>query len=106
VSFYVKRILSVAILFGGLLYVGDYLSLRLRIPNQRAQFGSVEVRRYYAVPLKNRSTEYLFDQPANMACVYALFPHFGDPPCWYLERHTQQEIRMGPKPPDPYFGFG
>jgi hypothetical protein len=101
----IKRVIAAVIVIGCLLYAGDYLSVRLRIPNNREQFGSVEVRRYYAVPLKNRSTEYMFDQPADESCVYSLFPHFGDPPCWYLSRHPRQEIQMGRMPPDPLWGF-
>jgi hypothetical protein len=94
-----KRAPLIAILLGCLLYAGDYFSLRFQIPNQRPQFGSVEVRRYYAVPLKNRQTEYMFEQTAPETCVYSLFPHFGDPPCWYLSRHPQQEIKTGERLP-------
>lgn len=85
---------AAALLFA-LFYVGDYVSLRYRIPGHREQFGSVEVRRYYAVPLKNRKTEYMFDQPAPVRCVHSIFGHFGDPPCWYLARHRRQEIKVG-----------
>jgi hypothetical protein len=94
-----KRLALIAILFGCLLYAGDYFSLRFQIPNQRAQFGSVMVRRYYAVPLRNRRTEFMFEQPALETCVYSLFPHFGYPPCWYLSRHPQQEIKTGERLP-------
>jgi hypothetical protein len=90
-----RRVLLTVILLGCLLYGGDYVSLQLQIPNHRAQLGSVMVKRSYDVPLKNRSTEYMFDQPVAVTCVYSLFPHFGDPPCWYLSRHTRQEIKMG-----------
>jgi hypothetical protein len=90
-----KRVLLLVVLLGCLVYAGDYLSLRLQIPNHRPQFGSVMVERYYAVPLKNRKTEYMFDQPVAVTCVHSLFPHFGDPPCWYLSRHTRQQIRLG-----------
>lgn len=89
-----KRFLSAAVLLLLLLYGGDYFSLRWRIPSNRQQFSSVEVERYYAVPLKDRKTEYMFDQPALEACVVSLFPHFGDPPCWYLSRHKRQEIKF------------
>ena len=84
------------------IYAGDYLSLRFQIPNRRTQFGSVTVRRLYAVPQKNRSTEYMFDQPSAQACVYSLFPHFGDSPCWYLSRHKTQVINVGGMPRSPY----
>jgi hypothetical protein len=86
-------VLSVA-LAAALVYAGDYLSLRYRFPNQRPQFGSVMVQRSYAVAMKDRKTEYMFDPPAPQACVNSLFPHFGDPPCWYLKRHTRQQITV------------
>ncbi|HLY19367.1 MAG TPA: hypothetical protein VKR61_19205 [Bryobacteraceae bacterium] len=91
-----KRIVFIAarwtILTAALVYIGDYLSLRYRIPNQREQFGSVMVQRSYAIPQKDRKTEYMFDPPAPQICVNSLFPHFGDPPCWYLRRHARQQI--------------
>ena len=80
------------LLTAALLYIGDYLSLRYRIPNHREQFGTVMVERSYAIPQKDRKTEYMFDPPAPQTCVNSLFPHFGDPPCWYLRRHTRQQI--------------
>ena len=61
-------------------YLADYLSLRLGIPN-RAEFDSVEVRRFYAVKLKNKQTSYMFDDPQPVECVNAVLPHYGDNPC-------------------------
>lgn len=81
------------------LYTGDYLSLKLRIPS-RDPFGSVEVQRYYAVALKNRKTEFMRAEPAQQTCVRSLLPHYGDTPCWYLERHRRQTIRVGSNPSD------
>ena len=90
-----KRLLQTAIpiviLVGVLLYLGDFLSLRYRIPN-REPYGSVTVRELYAVKLKNKQTEYMFEPPAPQECVNSLFPHFGDKPCWYLKRNTKQQI--------------
>ncbi len=77
-------------------YAGDYLSLRYRIPGHREQFGTVQVRRYYAVEMKNHKTEYMFDDPQPQQCVYSLFPHFGAAPCWYLKRHAQQRVDIKP----------
>jgi hypothetical protein len=77
-----------------LLYAADYLSLRYSIPN-RPQFGSVLVVQSYAIPQKDHKLEYSFDPPAPQPCVNALFPHFGDPPCWYLSRHTRQQVNVG-----------
>jgi hypothetical protein len=100
-----KRILFIAVrwvvLAGVLLYAGDYLSVRYRIPNNREQFGSVMVQRSYAIPLKDRKTEYSFDPPAPETCVNSLFPHFGNPPCWYLSRHTRQQVNVGGAVPEP-----
>jgi hypothetical protein len=96
-----KRLLLTPVLLLVVVYAGDYLSLRFQIPNNRQQYGSVMVRRSYAVPLKNRQTEYLFDPPAPQDCVYSLFPHFGDSPCWYLDRHVRQQVNVGGAPPAP-----
>jgi hypothetical protein len=85
-----------------ILYFADYLSLRFQIPNHRTQFGSVQVRRYYAVPQKDRSTEFMFEQPKPQTCVYSIFPHLGDSPCWYLNRHKSQQINVGGMPASPY----
>jgi len=94
-----KRILLIAalgvLLAGGLVYVCDSLSLRYRIPHNRAQFGSVVVQRAWVIPMKNGKTQYAFDPPAPQECVNALFPHYGDPPCWYLRRHARQQVNTG-----------
>jgi len=96
-----KKALLYAVLGIAAIYAGDYLSLRLGIPN-RPQFGSVVVTREYVVPQKNRSTEFMFDPPAPQACVNSLFPHFGDSPCWYLSRHQRQQTNVGGAAPSPY----
>ena len=82
-----------------LVYAGDYLSLRLRIPN-REPFGTVQVQRYFEVALKNRKTEYMRDEPRPQPCVHSLLPHYGDTPCWYLARHPRQNIKVGSNPSD------
>ena len=76
------------------LYLGDYFSVRYRIPGNRPHFGVVQVRRSYATPLKNGRTQFTFDAPENQTCVESLFPHLGCTPCWYLRRHAQQRIQF------------
>jgi hypothetical protein len=88
-----QTVLPSLILLGILVYLGDYLSLRYAIP-KRDTYGSVTVRQLYAVKLKNKQTEYMFNPPAQQECVNSLFPHFGDPPCWYLNRNTRQTINV------------
>ena len=74
-----------------LLYLGDYLVARRR---GTGGVRTVQVQPYYAVPLKDGKTEFMMLDPKNRTCVRAIFPHFGAPPCWYLEHHTQQRINM------------
>jgi hypothetical protein len=70
-------------------YAGDYLSVRYRIPGNREQFGAVTVQHYDAIQEKSGKTEFIFNPPAAQTCVHALFPHFGYTPCWYLKRHSE-----------------
>jgi hypothetical protein len=86
------RLIVFAVVLLALVYLGDYLSLRYRIPHKRPQFGAVTVTEMYAIHEKNSKTEYQFPPPQDQACVQSLFPHFGYPPCWYLRRHTQKTI--------------
>jgi hypothetical protein len=57
-------------------------------------YGQVQLRRYYAVPLKNGKTEFMPLDPETDICVHALFPHFGCPPCWSLEGKKERRIDM------------
>jgi hypothetical protein len=75
-----------------LVYLGDYISIVYRIPNGREQFGSVEVQKLLAVPLKDHKTEYIADPPQAQQCVHSLFPQLGAAPCWYLARHATQQV--------------
>jgi len=77
-----------------LLYAGDYLSVRYRIPKSRDPYGVVKVRTYYVVPQKNGKPEFYFLQPEDQTCVRSLFPHLGLKPCWYLRRKSQNPIDM------------
>lgn len=90
---FLQTILPVLILAGVAFYLCDYVSLRYAIP-KRPQYGSVVVHTYYAVTLKDKTTEFMFQPPAPQECVNALLPHFGDQPCWYLSRHTRQRINI------------
>jgi hypothetical protein len=90
----VKRALIIVFVSLSILYIGDYVSIRYRMVKNRTPFGVVTVQRYYAVPQKNRKTEYYFDQPENQGCIHSLFPHFGYSPCWYLNRKKVKRINM------------
>lgn len=86
------RALGLLVIFFVLVYAGDYLSVRYRIPHQREPFGSVAIQPYYAIHEKNGKTEYDFAPPETQPCVRSLFPHFGYSPCWYVQRHTEKRI--------------
>jgi hypothetical protein len=70
-------------------YAIDYGVFRYRVAANRG-FGQVTVNSYEAVRQKNGKTEFLFDPPQAQSCVNSLFPRAGYPPCWYLQRHTEQ----------------
>lgn len=88
----IVRIVGVVVLSAVLVYAGDYLSVRFKIPKGRDPFSSVTVHPYYAIHQKNGKTEYDYAQPQTQVCVRSLFPHFGYDPCWYVKRHTHQRI--------------
>lgn len=79
---------------GAATYVVDYVVLRYRIASQKSAFGQVMVTQYFATSLKNGHTEYDFQQPQNVTCVNALYPHMGMQPCWYLSRHREKRTDL------------
>lgn len=87
----IQRILLAVAAAMALVYAGDYLWLRARMPKSVA---TVEVQPYYAVPQRNGKTEIIMLDPEDDVCVESLFPHLGDAPCWYLRKHTQKRIDM------------
>jgi hypothetical protein len=87
----IRRIAVLLLILLAVLYAGDYAVLRLRGGNG---FGTVLVRPYYAVRQKNGKPDYYFLDPQNQTCVHALFPHLGDPPCWYASRHARRRIEI------------
>lgn len=93
------RILLAVLMLLVLVYVVDFLSVRLRMrhPRPNDPFETVTALRILAIGEKGNKTEFTVDpaQPQQSAeCVHALFPHAGDPPCWYLKRKFAQPIPM------------
>jgi hypothetical protein len=87
-----KRATLIPLLLFAALYTGDYIFLRYRRMNGRNIRDAVQVQRYYAIAEKNNKTEFMYDEPESRECVCALFPHFGDVPCWYARRHREERI--------------
>ena len=89
-----KSSLLIVVSLLALVYLGDYISVRFRIPRSRDPYSVVSVRRYYAVTKKNGKPDFYFNPPEEQVCVRSLFPHLGYPPCWYLNRNRVQRIDM------------
>jgi hypothetical protein len=95
----VRGILVAVFLAVAIVYVGDFAWVRVRMmhPKPGSPFETVTALRILAIDEKGNKTEYSVDplQPQQTAeCVHALFPHNGDPPCWYLKRKFAQTIPM------------
>lgn len=88
-----KRIFIIVLMVFAVLYAGDFLSLHLRIP-KRDMLGSVTIHTYYAVKLKSGKTEYDYAGDHNLDCANSLFPQLGVKPCWYVSRHTTEQITI------------
>jgi len=71
-----------------LLYGGDDLWARFK----GRPVETMKVDRVYAAMNRWNEVEYSIGNPAMETCVDALMPHFGYTPCWYLRRHTLQQI--------------
>lgn len=84
-----KRLILAPILLVVVIYVCDGLAVYFR-----HSYGTVVVKRYYAIPLKGKKTEYMGLEPETDTCVNSLFPHSGYPPCWYLAKHNRRRIEM------------
>jgi len=85
-----------------LLYLGDYLSLRFRIP-KRDPLETVQIQVYLAIRLKGQKVEYTASDPETETCVHSLFPQQGYLPCWYVTRHNQKWVEVGMVPGLPEF---
>jgi hypothetical protein len=82
------EIVLIAFVIVGVTYLADYFTLRA----SKQPFGTVQVRRYYAMPLKGGKTEYGDAGVENETCVHALFPHSGVAPCWYASHKKEKWV--------------
>ena len=87
----VWRSIGALVVAAAVLFTLDYLWLRLRISRNQG-YDSVQVDVVYQIPQKGNKAEYVAAEPQSQTCVRSLFPHLGSQPCWYLRRHTQQQI--------------
>ncbi|MEI9971715.1 MAG: hypothetical protein WDO73_06480 [Ignavibacteriota bacterium] len=91
----IRRGLGLAAAALVLLYGGDYVSAKFRLPGDRQTLGSVDVQVMWAIRQKNGRIDYELGGTETRPCLYSLFPHLGYTPCWYLARHKNQTIKVG-----------
>jgi len=87
-----RRLVRFVLMLGvlcGLLYVGDWLVLRVRASHGTA-YRVIQVNQLLATPLKGNKVEYDLMGTVPMTCSRSIFPQNGNPACWWLERHTAQ----------------
>ncbi len=86
-----RKIPLAMVSFLAVLYLCDDLYARFR----HEPFADVHIDRMLAVHEKFNKIGYESTDPITERCVYALFPHFGYNPCWYVTRHTMRFIDIG-----------
>jgi hypothetical protein len=72
------------------LYLGNALVVHFRHP----PYSTVKVQHYFLIKQKNNKYEVQYDRALDQTCANSLFPHSGNPPCWYLRRHTEQQTEI------------
>ncbi len=90
-----KRVLGKALLalagFTAVLYGCDYVYARFR----PATFADVQIDRFLEIAEHFNRVGYERTTPVTERCIYSIFPHFGNAPCWYLMRHTVRFVKIG-----------
>jgi hypothetical protein len=84
------RILRVLLACVVVLYLGDWLVLRIGAGAQGSS--SVQVDRFLRTPLKGQKEEFDYMGTVAQPCVTSLFPHRSEAPCWWLRWHKVQWI--------------
>ena len=87
---WIQRILILLVAIPAVVYLVDFAVVKLR----GNPTSTVTIKQYYAIPLKGNKLQYVPADPDTEECVQALFPHGGDRPCWYVNRHTRRQIDM------------
>jgi hypothetical protein len=83
-------VVSLAVLV--LAYLVDAVWVRIRVATHHDPTRTVDVTLTLTVPQKNGRLGLFPGGVETRSCVRALFPQLGLPPCWYLERHTEQRV--------------
>lgn len=98
-DFSARRVLLGLVALFVLLYLVDFAwyELRVFVPKLGQSTGSVHRIRLLAIASKGNSVEYEIDAvhpEEDVPCSHSIFPHSGNPPCWYMVRHAKDPIPM------------
>jgi hypothetical protein len=85
------KILAGIALLAAVAYGFDDLYVRMR----HEPYADVHIDRILQTSQKFNKVGYERIDPVTEKCVYALFPHSGYSPCWYLMRHTSRIVNIG-----------
>jgi hypothetical protein len=96
----IKKSLLGLVALVAVVFVADYAYVRVRMihPKPADPLETMTRNRLLAIPQKNGKLDYELDQVTptdTLTCVHSLFPHFGDPPCWYLKPRINDPIPVG-----------
>jgi hypothetical protein len=83
-----KKLLLGLLGAAAVVYGFDWAAVTFRIPAARELYADIRVDQVYTSTNKYKELEYSRGNPVTERCVYALFPHEGFRPCWYVTRHT------------------
>ncbi len=85
-----QRALVLLVAVPGFCYLGDYAVFRFR----GSPVTTVEIRQFYAIPIKGNKINYMPAESTTEQCAFSLFPHVDTRPCWYVNRHKLRQIDM------------
>lgn len=89
ISRWIVRIAQALVVLLILLYAMDWIVLRVRVAHGSA-FQTIQVHQFLTTPLKGQKEEYDYNGDVAVTCSRSIFPQAGNPPCWWLARHTTQ----------------
>lgn len=70
-------------------YLGDSAVFALH-----SRYDTIHVDRFLAFKEKFNKIAYEHTDPREERCVYALAPHEGLRPCWYVSRHRSEIVEV------------
>jgi hypothetical protein len=87
------KIVGTLLALFAIVYMSDWALLQVREHGGSAH-GLIVVENDDVVKEKGGKVEYYINPPQPTPCVHALFPHEGQPACWWLARHSEQQRFM------------